>query len=203
MTNSLTKRKLQSIESRKKIFETAISLIKEKGFDNVTIEEICTEAKVSKGLFYNYFLSKDQILVEQFMKIDNFYKKIAEKKLKKYSGLKKLLKFISYQCQYGQFKMGKDLFRNVYRNLITTIKSGHVILDERRFLYTFLIDTIKEAQEMEELHRDMNAKDTASTIALLMRGVFYNWCLYERNFNLEKMTVKVISTYLKGLNAIL
>lgn len=200
MRNNLTKRKLQSIESREKIFKSAISMIKSKGFDKVTIEDICAQAKVSKGLFYNYFSSKDQIVVEQFLEIDKYYKEIDEKDLKKYSGVEKLLKFIRLQVKYGKYRMGKDLVRNVYRNLIMTGKTGHIVLGQDRFLYTFLIDIIKEAQEMGELPSNLNSKEIAHYIAVLMRGMFYNWCLYERDINLEKMSIKIISTFLKGLN---
>ena len=201
MKNNLTKRKLQSLESRKKIFEVAIRLIKDRGFDKVTIEEICSEAKVSKGLFYNYFSSKDQIVVEQFLEIDKYYKEIVENDLNNYSGIEKLLEFVKLQLKYGQYRMGKDLMRNVYRSLIMTSKTGHIVLDDSRFLYTFLTDTIKEAQKMKELPRNLDANEIGDSIAVLMRGLFYNWCLYERDFNLEKMGMKIISTFLKGLRA--
>lgn len=198
--NNLTKRKLQSLESRKKIFKAAISLIKKRGFDKVTIEEICAEAKVSKGLFYNYFASKDQTVVEQFLEIDNYYKEIVEKDLKNYSGIDKLLKFVRLQAKYAQYRMGKDLFRNVYSSLITTDKTGQIVLNKDRFFYTFLTDVIKEAQEMGELPDDLNSREITLNVAVLMRGIFYNWCLYERDFNIEKMMIHFISTYLKGLN---
>jgi TetR/AcrR family transcriptional regulator, fatty acid metabolism regulator protein len=197
--NNITKRKLQSIKSRERIFKSAISMIQSKGFDKVTIEDICAEAKVSKGLFYNYFSSKDQIVVEQFLEIDKYYKEIVEKDLKEYSGIEKLLKFIRLQTKYAKYRMGKDFLRNVYRNLIMNSKTGHIILSEDRFLYTFLIDIIQEAQEIGELPRDLNSKEIADHIAVLMRGMFYNWCLYERDIHLEKMSIKIISTYLKGL----
>jgi TetR/AcrR family transcriptional regulator, fatty acid metabolism regulator protein len=174
-------------------------MIQSKGFDKVTIEDICAEAKVSKGLFYNYFSSKDQIVVEQFLEIDKYYKEIVEKDLKEYSGIEKLLKFIRLQTKYAKYRMGKDFLRNVYRNLIMNSKTGHIILSEDRFLYTFLIDIIQEAQEIGELPRDLNSKEIADHIAVLMRGMFYNWCLYERDIHLEKMSIKIISTYLKGL----
>jgi TetR/AcrR family fatty acid metabolism transcriptional regulator len=201
MNNNLTKRKLQSLDSRKKIFKAAISLIKNKGFDKVSIDAICTKAKVSKGLFYNYFSSKDQIVVEQFLEVDKYYKKIAENDLKNYSGIDKLLEFVRLQFNYSKHVIGKDITRNMFRSLIMTGKTGQAILDEERYLYTFLYDTIKEAQAMRELPGDLCTKEIAATFAVLMRGIMYNWCLYEREFNLDKIGIHVLSTFLKGLNA--
>lgn len=43
--------------------ETADRLWTERGFDAVTVNDLCHEAGVSKGLFYFYFASKDHLLV--------------------------------------------------------------------------------------------------------------------------------------------
>lgn len=45
---NLTSRDLQAMETRRKIFNTAAQLITEKGFDNVTVEEICKQSGVAK-----------------------------------------------------------------------------------------------------------------------------------------------------------
>ena len=43
--------------------ETADRLWTERGFDAVTVSDLCREAGVSKGLFYFYFASKEDLLV--------------------------------------------------------------------------------------------------------------------------------------------
>ena len=45
----LTKRQLQAIETKKKIYDAAVQVINEKGFGNVSIEDITTRANVAKG----------------------------------------------------------------------------------------------------------------------------------------------------------
>ncbi len=52
------------------ILNTALRLFAERGFYATTVSSIAKEAGVSKGLMYNYFESKDEILVilfEQFI----------------------------------------------------------------------------------------------------------------------------------------
>ncbi|MCQ6280260.1 TetR/AcrR family transcriptional regulator [Bacillus sp. EB600] len=51
----LTKRQLQAIHKKSEIYEKAIELLKEKDFQNITIEETCGNAGVSVGTFYHYF----------------------------------------------------------------------------------------------------------------------------------------------------
>ncbi len=52
------------VESRKKILETATELLAEKGYGGTTMSELAKRAGVSKGLAYNYFGSKEEILAE-------------------------------------------------------------------------------------------------------------------------------------------
>jgi len=49
-------------ESMKKIMDAAFSLIASQGYESTSISQIATEAGVSKGLMYNYFESKENLL---------------------------------------------------------------------------------------------------------------------------------------------
>ena len=69
----LTKRQLQAIETKKKIYDAAVQVINEKGFGNVSIEDITTRANVAKGSFYTYFTSKEDLLFDTFRQSDAVY----------------------------------------------------------------------------------------------------------------------------------
>lgn len=56
------RRSRRAAETRKRLFRTAMALFAEKGFTNVTVEEITEAADVGKGTFFNYFPSKDHVL---------------------------------------------------------------------------------------------------------------------------------------------
>ena len=62
MEEILNKRVLQAMETQKKLLETSIQLIISKGYDNVTVSEICSKCHVAKGTFYTYFDSKKDIV---------------------------------------------------------------------------------------------------------------------------------------------
>ena len=60
------------------IFESALTLFKKKGFDQVSIREITDYAGTAKGSFYTYFSTKSDIIVEEFWAIDAYYRSIEE-----------------------------------------------------------------------------------------------------------------------------
>lgn len=50
-------------ERRSEILRAAVALFEQNGFDATSVEEITAKAKISKGLVYHYFKSKDEILL--------------------------------------------------------------------------------------------------------------------------------------------
>src|SRR5258705_11710513 len=46
-----------------KLLDAALSLIREKGYSSTSVDELCTEAGVTKGAFFHHFKSKDALAV--------------------------------------------------------------------------------------------------------------------------------------------
>ena len=56
------RRQRRAAETRVRLFRCALQLFSERGFPNVTVEDITEAADVGKGTFFNYFASKDHVL---------------------------------------------------------------------------------------------------------------------------------------------
>jgi len=48
---------------RQKLLDAALSLIREKGYSSTSVDELCTQAGVTKGAFFHHFKSKDALAV--------------------------------------------------------------------------------------------------------------------------------------------
>ncbi|MDO9518548.1 MAG: TetR/AcrR family transcriptional regulator [Methanosarcinaceae archaeon] len=56
-------REKKKTETKNKIFEVSGRLFKEKGFEKTTVDEITKEAGIAKGTFFNYFPTKEALLL--------------------------------------------------------------------------------------------------------------------------------------------
>jgi AcrR family transcriptional regulator len=59
---AMGRRERRAAETRLRLFRSALQLFAQRGFSNVTVEDITEAADVGKGTFFNYFESKDHVL---------------------------------------------------------------------------------------------------------------------------------------------
>jgi AcrR family transcriptional regulator len=60
---ALGRRERRSAETRERLFRAALDLFSRKGFTETTVGDITEAADLGKGTFFNYFPSKDHILL--------------------------------------------------------------------------------------------------------------------------------------------
>src|SRR6476659_7138033 len=57
------RRQRRSAELRERLFRAALTLFAKKGFTETTVEDITEAADLGKGTFFNYFPSKEHVLM--------------------------------------------------------------------------------------------------------------------------------------------
>lgn len=70
-------RDTQSSINKKRIIDAAIIEFGENGYANASTNRICSAAKVSKGLLFHYFGTKDQLFAEVFCRCMEDIKKVT------------------------------------------------------------------------------------------------------------------------------
>src|SRR4051812_49461955 len=58
---SATKTKTELSETKRKLVDAAVKLMRLKGYNATTVDDICQDAEVTKGAFFHYFKSKEDI----------------------------------------------------------------------------------------------------------------------------------------------
>ena len=113
-TVRLTKRQMQAMETKNKIYQAAVREINKKGFNNVNIEDITTAANVAKGSFYTHFDSKEDIIFYTFETSDKIYQRAIEK-VEGSSFLYMVTHFVQL-CYTEHEKRGKGIIKAMISN---------------------------------------------------------------------------------------
>jgi len=62
-------RERQKHELKALIYRTALELFQAEGYEETTIQQIASQARIGKGTFFNHFTSKDHVLQEWYRRI--------------------------------------------------------------------------------------------------------------------------------------
>ena len=192
MDESLTNRQIQSQNTYNKIYDIAINLITENGFDNITVSQICKAADVSVGSFYNHFKSKYYILNEIFKLADDYFLNLVSKNLNKGTTEEKIIKFFYYYAEYNN-ERGLDFIKQLYagkNNLFTT---------KGRPMQLVLKNIIEEGQDSGEISIDMTSDEIVTYLFIWVRGIVYDWCLHDGKYDLIDAVSKHIKILIKIL----
>jgi AcrR family transcriptional regulator len=193
----MTPRKEQALKTRQEIFDTAIELFDEKGYENVSINEICEKAGVSTGAFYHHFKAKDQILMEEFLKTDDFYRELIGQITGIDDSQEKLRTFTTSTMRFLA-DMGVKRLKVIYHTQIGPDKEASYLGNEKRDIYAIMEEIYREGQEKGEFRQDLSAEDLARLTIHCYRGIIYDWCLANGSFDLVKTGEEMIDILTNG-----
>lgn len=181
---NITQRTLNAIETKNKIFLTAIKLFEKYGYDKVTIEDITSQAKVSKGNFYTHFSTKDSVLAEQFHQIDVYYDTVFSTLSEDLSASERLLILIKAMTEYCAYTCGIEVMRVVYASQINNSQKVRILNNKERRVYEHLRDIVALGKKNNEFTINMPNEDVVELLMRSARAIIYDWCLYGDDFDL-------------------
>jgi len=196
MTERMTNRQLNALETKDAIYRSAISLFKSKGYENVLIEDITKEANTAKGTFYIHFKSKKDLLFHTFNKFDDIYA-VAYEKVKEIPTFEeRFLNFIEISYS-GIDAGGKEIPRALYYNSILEIEP--MLLSNDRELFRIVLEMVKFGIETGELSAKQPAEYYLDMIKTQITGMDYLWCVAAEEIDFAKYTRESMRVYLTGL----
>lgn len=205
---SVLKREEKSEKSRTRILEAAIKEYGEKAYGETSINKICIDNGISKGLIYHYFGNVDKLFLacveECFTKL---YEYLKENTLTESTDVR--LKMQSYFEARSVFFEQNPYLRNIFCTVMFQ-RPKHLneeIEKRREKLNDFNNELIRDFIEHVPLRDDIT-KDTAMTY-FMMLGDAYNNFFSVGDFSLEntdtkfenheKFMMKVIDIFLFGI----
>ncbi|MCF8234310.1 MAG: TetR/AcrR family transcriptional regulator [Bacteroidales bacterium] len=188
-----TKKQFDDIrENRKKLIrDTALRLFAEEGYHVTSISKITEKADISKGLMYNYFSSKEELLM------DILNEGVAE--FINYFDTNKDGELTDDEFKYFlemTFKVLKE--RTDYWRLYFSLALQPSVFSILQNKYRKLFETTLAIMEDYFSKRDYeNPRMQALMFGAFLDGVGLNYVMDPRNFQIDEIKEYVIHHYLK------
>lgn len=143
-------------KTRGLLHQALMSLIAEKKYELITVQEVLDRADVGRSTFYTHFRDKDELLVTGF---EHFKNRLASAQASSTAALGK-----SYERIIG-FSLGMFEHVNEYRHVLRGLLGSNAETVVRRHLHSALVGVIQP--EVKRQLREQNKGDSAVSPELL------------------------------------
>ena len=195
-----TARKKKAAATKENIFSTAVGLIKEQGYANVTVSEICRRAGIAKGTFYVHYASKEDIVRESYYSdMGKFVLRGYDLFLEQFPNSRagdRILCFLSLELAFAEYT-GYELTCLAYALNLGACVPGPSEHLERRTFSQVLYQEI--AGYMDEALADLSAGEAFTYLESVVRGIMATWCFSNRAFRIEEEGTAFLACAVKGL----
>lgn len=144
-------------ETKLHILKIAFKLFLQKNFKEVTMQDIVKETGLSKGAFYHYFVSKEQLFLEV---VSFFYlsEEINDYSLLRHNSLKDFyLSYIEFLQNFITYiKQAVDVEEDAYNNIS---------------YFTLVFDALHRFPDFKEKTKESHEKDTNFWIEAIEKAV--------------------------------
>jgi TetR/AcrR family fatty acid metabolism transcriptional regulator len=171
-------------ERKAQILNSAIKTFGEKGFQNATIAEIAKDAGIGDATIYEYFKSKEDLLLAIPVEItEELIPLINDHMMGIKGALNKLRKFIWCWLNYVEKNPGYGSIVLLELKTSKTYVSNEAYQAARNF-YKIVLDIILEGQEEGSIKKEINIYLARSICVGAMEHIIIRWLLKDRKYSL-------------------
>jgi len=193
-----SRRERRREELRERIFQAAIRLFIEQGFFNTTVEQITEVADVGKGTFFNYFESKEHLV----LKLTEAQEAVVRKTVSQVDSavsVRSLLQTLQHQIAAGPGRsqlMLRSLLGCAYTNDIVWERFKQLLGLARELISQIM----RRGQELGEIRVDIPPLELARLYQQMVFGTNAIWSLHPPA-NLDEWIDRTFDIFWRGIAA--
>lgn len=202
VTISSTRRERKKQETRTRLLSTALQLIAEREFDVLTVEAIADAADVGKGTIYNYFKTKEDIVVALFVDLERrVQEKVAKLSVNQQSLEQVLISFVRHQFRLKRAYL--PFVRIFFTQMFARPKQMYpYIVELQAIIDPPLIRLFESLQKRQFLRRDVPMELLVLNFKTMHLGLSAIWALEGPPWRGTYETLpKQVSLFCSGLAA--
>jgi len=193
---TVNKRKLQYQQTLENIRNAVDKLVAEKGFESMTIRDICKESGIKAGGFYHHFDSKDALLFDRYHRMNQYFTALYESDLQGKDSVEGLLLLSSVFFAYLKSRV-LSIMIQYNKTYVANQKAWEE--KEPNACFMVICRLMEEGQKNNEIKKDFKAKDLSCFLWSLIQGATRSYCASEGTFLEESNLEYMIQVWIRSL----
>ena len=185
--SELSRRERKKLETYTRLYECAMELFRQQGYEQTSVEQITQLADVGKGTFYNYFQSKEAVVLEYSRR--NYQELIASGREAGYSLQERLAHVLRNWSQF--------MIREKELAWVALKNREEAELDKG--LHYGIIGIISHGQRIGEINKRYDPVFLAESLQGMVLQHFLHWFVTGEG-DLEKEMEDVLNLFFEGLS---
>ena len=178
------------------LFKSLLRLSKEKGFDKVTIRDICNDAEVSIGSFYHHFKSKEDLAKATYFQTDKLINEDFLELCRANTPADNLYNILKIYVAYVAKEVG--VLIKAYYKLVLEMTDVSAFEPERLY-YKSLRDIIVKCAEEGYINESYNYDEVTEYCLRFVRGLIFDWSVRDCSYDLQEKFEKDYAMFMNGL----
>ena len=191
----LSRQQMKSKETKARIFKAAKDILRKKGYEELSIKNICEEAGVSNGSFYHHFKPKDDLLsyyIEEQPGINPDLSELpADAKDAKETIIYVYINYVRY-CK----ELGVEFMSNYYTPKNQSLNP--LIRTERPYPIVTVQNYIRKCIDAGIIAPKLSLDALSTDIRMIVIGNVFEWCLKQGKADFEENMRRSLKIYLDG-----
>ena len=189
----LSRQQQKSKETKEKIFQAAKRILQKKGYEELSIKNICEEAGVSNGSFYHHFRTKDDLLsyyIEDQPTINPDLLELPENAAGVREGIIQVyLNYVKY-CR----ELGVEFMSGYYDTKNQALNAA--IRTERPYPIVTVQTYVEKAIAAGIVSLNVKIEEFTTDIRMIVIGNVFEWCLRNGEADFEGNMSRSLGKYL-------
>ncbi|KOX89069.1 putative HTH-type transcriptional regulator YvdT [Thermus aquaticus] len=191
-------REYQKKRRRERIFQAAMALFRQRGFQETTASDIAKAAHVSRGTFFNYFPYKEAVLLEYGALLLAGLREEVKRRLARGEDPLAILRFIFQEvARYTEAE--KDLVLPLLYELLNPDPIRAKAAFEALPLGDLIAQVLRSLREKDLVRKDLSLERMGRTLADLYFLTALRWAAYTPERDLKEELQKTLDLALLGI----
>ncbi len=193
------RREQAKLERRERIYEAALSLFREQGYESTTVDQITRQAGLAKGTFFNYFPTKDAVLrylgTREIGRLGSSLSTNGNSRGTAIGKLKRLMAALATNLEEDRALVSLIFRKGVTAPDLLAGDAGGFSLQPVASLL------IRQAQYNGEVNRHQDPDGLAAALDALYLQQLVRWCESTRPYPLAERLTGIVDLLLLGIGS--